>query len=121
MWTFAQTSGDLTAADGTVYRGGWAGHSEGRNNPKYQDVANMGPLPQGRYTIGNPYDNPHTGPYTLDLTPDPGNTMFGRSLFRIHGAAFTHPDMSSDGCIIEPRDVREKIHASGDTDLQVTE
>lgn len=119
MWQFAQSSGDLTTADGTVYKGGWAGHSVGRDNPADENIKDIGPIPEGLYTIGDPYENPHTGPYTMDLTPDPSNEMFGRSLFRIHGAAYKHPELSSDGCIIEPRDVREKIHNSGDNQIRV--
>lgn len=111
----------LVQDDGTeVLRGiGWAGHSAGKNNPAMQCVKGVGPLPRGWYTIGNPYENPHTGHYTMDLTPDLTNDMCGRDLFRIHGANPTNPEMSSDGCIIQERPVREAIHNSGVNRLQV--
>lgn len=120
---YQQSTGKISLIndDGSeqLFGTGWAGHSEGKNNPAMQCVKNTGPLPCGWYTIGQPYDNPHTGVYTMDLTPDSENDMCGRSLFRIHGAAFTNPEMSSDGCIIQIRMVREKIHNSGVTRLQV--
>ena len=98
---------------------GWAGHSQGKNNPDMQNVKSIGPLPQGWYTIMPPHDNPHTGPYTMDLVPDKENKMFGRDLFRIHGAALHNPEMSSDGCIVQIRTVRESIWNSGYHRLQV--
>lgn len=98
---------------------GWAGQGNGKNNPAMQNVAKTGPLPVGKYIIGQPHDSPRTGPYTMDLTPSPSNTMFGRSDFRIHGAAKENPELSSEGCIIMPHSVREKIWESGDRELEV--
>jgi hypothetical protein len=118
MWTFKQSTGAMSDVQG-VLEIGWAGQREGRNNPAMQSVHNEGPLPQGTYTIGEPHDSPHTGPYTMDLTPSLSNNMFGRSEFRIHGAALHDPDLSSDGCIIIPRPAREKIWESGDHELEV--
>lgn len=123
FWKYRQSTGELFLVNdgGSVikYGTGWAGHSEGKNNPAMQNVKGIGPLPQGWYTIEKPYDNPHTGPYTMDLTPDASNQMFGRDLFRLHGAAYVNPEMSSDGCIIQIRDVRQKIWNSGVHRLQV--
>jgi hypothetical protein len=118
-WNFKQGSGLLWNDDGTVRSVGWAGQREGKNNPAMQDVPKTGPLPVGEYTINEPHDSPHTGPYTMDLTPSPNNNMFGRDDFRIHGAAFEHPELSSEGCIIMPKPVREKIWTSGDRKLTV--
>lgn len=118
-WKFKQANGLLTSEDGNVSVKGWAGQREGFNNPAMQDVHNTGPLPQGTYAIGAPHDSPHTGPYTMDLTPSPNNNMFGRSSFRIHGAAKTHPELSSEGCIIMPRPIRETIWNSGDRTIEV--
>ncbi len=119
MFTFQQSKGLLWSQDGSIRTIGWAGQRDGKNNPNMQDVPKTGPLPQGSYTIGAPHDSPHTGKYTMDLTPASDNNMFGRSDFRIHGAAFENPELSSEGCIIMPRPVREKIWASGDRTLQV--
>jgi hypothetical protein len=118
-WKFQQSTGNLYDPTMKVIFVGWAGQGKGMNNPAMQDVSGIGPLPQGSYTIGDPHDSPHTGPYTMDLTPDPSNEMFGRSLFRIHGAAVVDPQLSSSGCIIMPRPVREKIFNSGDKTIDV--
>lgn len=64
---------------------GYSGCACGLNNPKDQRASNVGPIPQGGWTIGAPYTSPNTGPYTLPLTPKQGTDTFGRTLFRIHG------------------------------------
>lgn len=120
MLTFHQRSG-LAYINDSYLATGWAGQREGRNNPDMQDVSRTGPLPRGSYTIGEPYIHPHLGPFTFDLTPDPTNDMCGRSLFRIHGAAFVHPELSSEGCIILPRVARENISLIGEHRLEVKE
>lgn len=109
----------LNAAGDVVSTDGWAGHGAGKNNPDMENVKNVGPLPEGWYTIGEPVESAHTGPYTLPLTPDLTNKEFGRGDFKCHGAAFEHPEMSSDGCMIQERNIRENIHNSGDNRLQV--
>ena len=119
MWRFQQSTGKLFGPSGATVAEGWAGQRAGINNPAMQDQPGLGPLPQGTYTIGDPHDSPHTGPYTMDLTPDPNNNMFGRSEFRIHGAAKIDPQLSSEGCIIMPRPVRENIYNSGDRQIEV--
>lgn len=55
----------------------------------------------------------------MDLTPDQSNNMFGRSDFRIHGAAKVNPELSSEGCIVVPFPVRQRVWESGDRSLQV--
>jgi len=116
MWTYQQSTGKLT---GIISAEGWAGQRLGINNPAMQDVAGMGPLPQGLYTIGQPHNSDSTGPFTMDLIPDPNNNMYGRSEFRIHGASKIDPQLSSEGCIVMPRAVREQIWNSGDRQLEV--
>ena len=100
---------------------GWAGNHEGKNNPEWQNRHGVGPLPRGWYSIGEPENNPHTGPFSLRLTPDPGNAMFGRDGFLIHGAAVdpAKAGQESKGCIVAPRVFREKIHTMGIKRLQV--
>jgi len=119
MWTFSQSLGHLLDSSGVIVGQGWAGQLAGKNNPTMQDVPKIGPLPQGTYSIGPPHDSPRTGPYTMDLVPDPTNQMFGRSDFRIHGAAKKSPELSSEGCIVMPPAVRKTIWASGDHTIQV--
>jgi hypothetical protein len=120
VWIFEQNSGFLIDPTGQkLYPPGYAGHGDGKNNPAMQDVKDVGPLPCGDYDIGEPYDNPHTGPYTMDLTPDPSNDMFGRDLFRMHGDSIENPGLASDGCIIQIRAIREKVGTSTDKKLRV--
>ena len=117
MWTYKQSSGLLM---GPITATGYSGHGDGLNNPGYQTVHGIGPLPKGAYTIGEPLDPPdHLGPLAMPLTPSTTNVMFGRSAFFIHGdnAAMNHT--ASDGCIILPHDVRQAIANSADKDLLV--
>jgi hypothetical protein len=118
-WTFSQSSGILTH-DGKHVATGYSGHDDGKNNPDKQAVADVGPCPQGRYSIGPPRDSDHVGPYAMPLTPMPGTNTFGRSSFMIHGDSIVHPGTASHGCIILLRDARQQIVGSHDTELIVT-
>lgn len=118
MWSWTQAAGALLH-DGNPDAEGFSGHGDGYNNPALQNVPNVGPLPQGHYTIGSPYTHPKLGPVVMDLEPDPSNEMFGRNEFRIHGALISDPADSSHGCIVLARVVRERIAASGDDHLEV--
>ena len=102
---------------------GWAGNGPGKNNPDMQDVHDVGPLPRGLYDIGDPENNPHTGPYSLRLTPHPENEMFGRSDFLIHGPALdpSRFGQESKGCAILVRPDRERIVSTGAKTLEVTQ
>src|SRR5262249_55584633 len=99
MWIYEQKSGRMSR-DGVLLATGYSGLDEGKNNPAMQDAHDKGPLPRGRYTIGRPVDTAAHGPFVLPLTPDPANTMFGRSGFLIHGESKQHPGKASIGCII---------------------
>jgi hypothetical protein len=118
---YSQSTGIFTWADHSILGRGYAGNGEGKNNPNMQNVENIGPLPRGKYTISKHYDSFHTGPFTLPLTPDPSNEMFGREAFKIHGDSITDPGTASNGCIVLPRDKRELIDQSTDKELIVTE
>jgi hypothetical protein len=114
-----QSTGRFTLADGTVSEG-YTGHGEGKNNPAMQDVKNVGPLPRGRYVgicLWNPH--PHVGAYAIELHPDSSNEMFGRSGFFLHGDSIEHPGEASDGCIIQPRAIREAFWTSDDHVIEV--
>jgi hypothetical protein len=128
-WIYHQKSGKLYHDDKYVGRG-WAGHGAGKYNPAMQNVQGLGPLPRGNYIVGRPFDyprtagNPHgTGPYSMRLTPNPHNRMFGRSGFLIHGASTSsaHYGEESNGCIILAPSLRHKIGASSDHVLKVVE
>jgi hypothetical protein len=118
VWTYTQLGGRLYQDDELVGIG-YSGWKSGKNNPSMQDVAFVGPIPCGVYTIGEPYDSREHGPYVLSLTPDETNEMFRRHDFRIHGDSKSEPGMASEGCIILSRDVRRRIWESGDHELIV--
>jgi Protein of unknown function (DUF2778) len=118
MWTYSQTTGTLSNPNHSFT--GYAGAPGHVNNPSAQELHGLGPLTRGRYTITAPYDNPKTGPFTLNLTPAYTNTMFGRGDFRIHGDNSHANQTASEGCIILPRIAREAIWNSHDQQLEVT-
>lgn len=123
--TFSQQTGRIAYVDGDlsfVIGFGWAGNGQGKNNHAMQAVRSVGPLPCGWYSIGDPQDHPTVGPFSLRLTPDSGNEMFGRDGFLIHGASKdpAHYGQESKGCIVASRAVRVKIHELGIKRLLVT-
>lgn len=118
MWTFEISTGKIAHAGLNIGRG-YSGHGEGRGNPKLCDVPNVGPIPPGKYSIGEAYQHPHLGPLVMNLDPLPGTETFGRSLFRIHGDSLTAPGNASHGCICAPPAVRRAINASDDKIMEV--
>jgi hypothetical protein len=124
VWTYIQKTGELLH-DRLRVALGYSGYDDpttrqrGKNNPELQNVANVGPIPEGKYAIGSPHDSKEHGPFVLPLTPDPANEMFGRSDFLIHGDSKDHPGAASRGCIIVGLDARHEVNLSGDKLLQV--
>jgi type VI secretion system (T6SS) effector TldE1-like protein len=128
-WIYRQSTGDLAhvTADtagridtfGGLPGAGYSGHGEGLNNPAMQHVRSVGPIPRGRWTIGAPYDSDTVGAFALPLLPDPDTETFGRSAFVIHGDNYHQDRSASRGCIVLPRKVREAIHESDDSELEV--
>jgi hypothetical protein len=114
-WNYIQSTGTLTR-EGQFVATGYSGAGTGRNNPAEQAVPDVGPIPQGRYSIGPPFDAVKQGPCVMRLTPL-GHDALGRDGFLIHGDNLTHD--ASTGCIILPREIRETIAASEDHDLEV--
>jgi hypothetical protein len=99
---------------------GYSGFEEGKNNPAMQAVTNVGPIPQGDWTIeGPPINTAEHGPFVLILTPSADTNTFGRSEFLMHGDSIQAPGTASKGCIIMAREAREQVWNSGDTDLEV--
>jgi len=121
MWVYHITEHVMTSQDGLKRFDGYSGagysFSEGRNNAGMEDVVGRGPIPIGWYSIGEPHHSPTTGPYTMNLDPQPGTDTLGRSAFRIHGNNAEND--ASHGCIILPPDARRAIWESGDHTLQV--
>lgn len=118
MWTYSQSKGTLQRdTDEDPIATGYSGTGAGRNNPSAQNIPNVGPIPQGVYTVGEPHDEPVLGPYVMNLDPNPGTNTFGRSLFRMHGNNAIND--ASHGCVIMARFARVAVHASGDNQLTV--
>jgi hypothetical protein len=120
MWTYEQRTGNLTH-DGTFLAAGYSGAGSGKNNPALQNVRDVGPVPQGAYTIGAPIDTEEHGPYVLPLTPAASNDMFGRAGFLMHGDSLEHPGAASEGCIVLSRAARTDVWNSGDRELTVVD
>lgn len=123
MWTYQQSTGKLLR-NGIDVATGYSGHGEGLNNPAMQQVRMVGPAPRGTYTIGPAHTHPHLGPIAMQLTPDAGNEMFGRSGFFIHGDNEQMNHTGSDGCLIFSRGTRAGISAAGQdvgNTLEITE
>jgi hypothetical protein len=118
-WTYSQTTGELQQ-DREHVATGYSGAGEGKNNPAMQNVANVGPIPRGNWTIiGPPTDTRDHGPCVLRLEPAAETDTRGRSGFLIHGDSKAQPGTASHGCIILPRAVREQVWQSGDRALEV--
>jgi hypothetical protein len=83
-----------------------------------QNVPKVGPLPEGLYTRGKLVPQSHLGKDAIELIPAPSNQMFGRSDFYLHGDT-TPSGKASEGCIIQPHDVRMEFNSSDDDQIQV--
>lgn len=112
MWIYQQATGKILDPAGLLLGYGYSGRGIHKNNPESQSFANLGPIPEGYYNIGEPHDTVTHGPFVLPLTPDPQNKMFGRSAFLIHGDSVVLPGTASEGCIILNRHLREDIAKS---------
>lgn len=121
MWTYSQSTGELTAPDGMLFGVGFAGRDGGFDNPAMQTVKNIGPLPIGQYTMDEWFDkHPTVGLCAIRLTPCAGTDMCGRSGFLIHGPELAQPLESSHGCIVFGNcTTRREIWQSADHDLTV--
>ena len=125
MITYSQASGEARTAAGVLLGTGYAGHGAGVNNPALESTHNIGPLPQGIYTINPPVNTATHGPYVMWLTPDPANIMFGRSGFGIHADEIANPGkhLASTGCIVMSNQARVAIWTAAESDgrqLRVT-
>ena len=125
MWVYHQSTGKLFH-DGKLCGVGYAGGNifpnhdpKAVNNPALQEVHNLGPLPRGLYLIGPAHREPTLGPCSMSLAPDPGNVMFGRSRFFMHGDSDAHPGEASEGCVVMPYSVRVIVADSSDRRLLV--
>jgi RHS repeat-associated protein len=129
-WVYSQSTGTLThvPSDGvgppqTIFTGGYSGHGVAVNNPPLDIVPGLGPIPTGTYAMGPELDNVtgsgHTLKGSIRLTPDSSNWMYGRGGFLIHGDNARNDKSASEGCIIVPRAVRDKMGRSSDKTMRV--
>lgn len=127
-WKYCQKTGFLPH-NGILVVVGYSGNGEGFNNPALEHVADVGPLPCGRYKIvGPPFNHPKHGPYCLHIVPDKETRKkilaYGRDpdSFLFHGKPLPPRDINSgsEGCIcVSPAEKRSYIYQSGDADLEV--
>ena len=110
---YKQSTGEMFYPDGSLLALGYSGAGEGKNNPAMQNVAKVGPIPEGRYEIilirdgsGALCDYKGKKAPVLHLMPQEGNQMFGRAGFLIHGDSVGAPGTASEGCIILPHGAR---------------
>jgi hypothetical protein len=118
-------------ATGELYLGGtslgicYSGRGAGLNNPALQNAKDVGPIPQGWYTIRGFFDDPGgKGPIVAHLIPDEENAMYGRGGFMIHGDNAQANHTASEGCIIASHTIRLEIAAEvaeGTNRLQVVQ
>ena len=124
MWTFEIVNGKMHEPSDAVVDIGYAGGNQGKNpegvnNPADEGLKDIGPLPEGLYTFGEPIEHSKLGAFAIPLIPDPGNDMHCRGDFYCHGDTAALDHSASEGCIIMSRPTREAMWASADHTLQV--
>jgi RHS repeat-associated protein len=109
-FTFAETPTALSMANvaSDYQENGYSGYGVGKNNPAMEDVESVGPVPAGRWIIGNAFNGP-LGKPEFRLSPAPGTDTHGRSAFLIHADSSKHPGQASEGCIVCSQTARRKI------------
>ena len=129
-WIYSQSTGQLSYQPPASAGGGppqpiatgYSGNGAGLNNPAMQDSPNVGPIPEGTWTIGPQRDNRtgsgHNLPASMRLNPQDVGT--DRSGFLIHGDNGRGNQSASEGCVVMNRNVRNRIGNSGDNILRVT-
>ena len=61
MWIFEQQNGRISRNNATLDMA-YSGHPPHVNDPDSQNIANVGPLPCGLYTMTGVENSPNTGP-----------------------------------------------------------
>lgn len=117
MISFRIRAGELEA-EGVVFEA-YSGDPAHKDDPAFEPLKGEGPLPEGVYRLGAPFDAPDTGPFSIPLELIQGDAM-GRGGFRIHGDSAAHPGAASHGCIVCARLARELCAKDSDGLLTVT-
>lgn len=116
-WIYYQKTGKLEYG-GHHISTGYSGAPGHKNDPASENKKDLGPIPKGVYSLSAPINSSRTGPYAIPLTPV-GHNAHGRTHFQIHGDSRKNPGTASSGCIILPRNIREKIWNSGAKTIEV--
>lgn len=119
MWVYDSATGTVNNPDNSYIGTAYSGNGVGLNNPAMENIHNQGPIPRGQYAIGEFFNDPEKGPIVCHLSPMEGTDTFGRSGFMIHGDNQAVNHSASEGCIVAPRFVRDRISESPDRVLQV--
>lgn len=123
MYKFSAKTGQfrIENMNMTLLGTGYAGRDQGKNNPAYESVKGIGPLPAGRYYPEELFEHhPTVGAYAIRLRPDDATraiiASYGRNpdSFFLHGDAREHPGLASHGCIVQQLAVRQKVWAEKD-------
>ncbi|MGB9097412.1 tlde1 domain-containing protein [Erwinia sp.] len=117
-WVYDVNKKSFTLDGVYKFDSNYAGAEGYKDDVKFECEKGKGPLPRGRYKIGNPIQrHPTAGAYVLRLTPYKSNEMCGRAGFLIHGD--NTEGTASTGCIVLIRNHRRTIAISGDKELLV--
>jgi RHS repeat-associated protein len=103
-WTYSQKTDILRGPNAEEF-GGFSGRNIftpwgealGKNNPEYQDVIDIGPIPQGQWMVGPLEINPKTQTPRRWLGPLSGNRAFDT---REWSTFYMHEGTISRGCIV---------------------
>jgi RHS repeat-associated protein len=125
---YEQSTGQMYLIDGLTGKEqflgqGYAGNGFGFNNPDAQNVSNIGPIPEGLYSVGSIRDNrvriglPNERVMEASLRLTPITNIGARSGFLIHSDFGV--STASNGCICTPVTVREAVANTGVRRLQV--
>ena len=115
-WLYHQSTGDLFYLNGiniNPIEKCYSVYGDCKNKPEFQGVKNLGPIPQGKYTLGS-FTEIAGGRIkkAVPLTPHVSNNMLGRDGFYIHGENQLQPGEASEGCIICSVNTRDLMVAS---------
>lgn len=120
-WKYEQSTGKLLTPMGNPFAAGYSGAQPHVNDAAAQQIPDVGPIPAGYWEIGQPYDSPETGAYTLPLTRIAPTQTWGRDGFKIHGDSvqFSGLQKASKGCVILQLFARHALWVSADHVLSV--
>lgn len=119
-WLWLSRYGLLGGPSGLLAAVGYSGHGAGLNNPDLANVVDVGPLPDGDFSIGDPVNGTHLGDGAMPLTPLPGTNTQGRTDLWLHQDNVQHNESASEGCGVLPLSALKAIAASPDRTLSVS-